>query len=605
MKAILYSIILFLSILKIEAQDLLITGVVTDEQKKPLMGVNVLLKGTTRGTVTDLEGAFHIKAAKGQTLLFSFVGYKSLQRTIKENTTFNIVMQADKPALEEVVIVGNEAEMQQNVQSVSKGVVIRDFSSISPQQQVPQSESYKEINENTFKHVAVNPLSTFSIDVDRAAYSNIRRMINNGQEVPENAVKIEEMLNYFNYNYPQPEDENPFSINTEVVESPWNNRSKLVKIGLQGKKIPLADIPASNLVFLLDVSGSMNNVNKLPLLKSALKILVNELREQDKVSIVVYAGAAGVVLEPTNGSEKTKILEALDNLQAGGSTAGGEGINLAYKIAKDNFIEGGNNRVILGTDGDFNVGASSDKEMEKLIEEKRNDGIFLTCLGFGMGNYKDSKLETLADKGNGNHAYIDTMQEARKVLGTELGGTLYTIAKDVKIQVEFNPAQVKGYRLIGYENRLLNDEDFNDDKKDAGEIGSGHSVTALYEIIPVGVESEFLKDVDSLKYTINKSVSGFNDELLTVKVRYKNPDENESKLLSKIVMNTTQKIDKGSGDINFMASVALFGMRLRKSEYAKGTDRDDIINLAENGIEYDPEGYRAEFIRLVKASEIY
>ena len=344
------------------------------------------------------------------------------------------------------------------------------------------NESYTEIHENKFKLVKGSPLSTFSIDVDKASYSNVRRMINDGQSIPADAVKIEEMVNYFNYNYPQPTDEHPFSINTELVKTPWNSDTKLVRIGLQGKTYENEELPASNLTFLIDVSGSMSSQNKLPLLKSAFKLLVNQLRAKDKVSIVVYAGAAGVVLKPTSGENKEKIIAALDNLESGGSTAGGAGIELAYKLAESNFKKRGNNRVILSTDGDFNVGASSDKDMKQLIEEKRKSGVFLSVLGFGYGNYKDSKLEILADKGNGNHAYIDNMQEAQKVFGKEFGGTLFTIAKDVKIQVEFNPNKVQAYRLLGYENRLMADEDFIDDTKDAGELGSGHTVTALYEV---------------------------------------------------------------------------------------------------------------------------
>ncbi|MDX1782706.1 MAG: DUF3520 domain-containing protein, partial [Aequorivita vladivostokensis] len=356
------------------------------------------------------------------------------------------------------------------------------------------------------------------------------------------------------------------------------------------------------LVFLLDVSGSMDSPNKLPLLKAALNILVDKLREKDKVAIVVYAGAAGLVLPPTSGAEKAIIRQAIDNLSAGGSTAGGAGIELAYKIATENFSKGGNNRVILATDGDFNVGNSSDRSMENLIEEKRKSGVFLTCLGFGMGNYKDSKLETLADKGNGNHAYIDTMQEAQKVLGTEFFGTLYTIAKDVKIQVEFNPAKVQAYRLIGYENRLLNDEDFKDDTKDAGELGSGHTVTALYEIIPVGIKSKYLKDIDNLKYT--KQITGnYTDEMLTVKFRYKEPDGDVSKLIVKTVKDENSAIESASEDLKFSAAVALFGMQLRNSEFINTKKKADVIALAEAGKGTDKDGYRAEFIRLVKSSK--
>ena len=412
------------------------------------------------------------------------------------------------------------------------------------------------------------------------------------------------MVNYFAYNYPQPIDEHPFSIQTELAASPWDNQTKIVKIGLQGKNIETDKIPASNLVFLIDVSGSMGDSNKLPLLKSAFKLLVKQLRNKDKVSIVVYAGAAGIVLKPTSGDDKNKILEALNNLEAGGSTAGGEGIELAYKIAQKNFIKNGNNRVILATDGDFNVGASSDKAMEDLIIEKRKTGVFLTVLGFGMGNYKDSKLETLADKGNGNHAYIDTMQEAKRVLGTEFGGTLYTIAKDVKIQVEFNPKKVQAYRLIGYENRMLEDEDFKNDKKDAGELGSNHSVTALYEIIPVGVKSEYLKNIDALKYTNTKQNNDFNDELLTVKFRYKKPSKKTSIEMVHIVEDDESTFENASTDFKFAVSVALFGMKLRNSKFAKKMNYNDIAEIANQSKGNDKNGYRSEFIRLVKLVEI-
>ncbi len=464
---------------------------------------------------------------------------------------------------------------------------------------VNTDESYKEITENDFKRVKTSPLSTFSIDVDKASYSNVRRMINNGVKVPADAVKIEEMMNYFGYDYKQPKDQHPFAIHTEYATTPWNKETQLVKIGLKGKEIPQDEIPPSNLVFLIDVSGSMSDSNKLPLLKKAFKLLVNQLREKDKVSIVVYAGAAGMVLKPTSGIHKTEINQALENLNAGGSTAGGQGIRLAYKIAKKNFIKNGNNRVILATDGDFNVGMSSDKNMKNLIEEKRKSGVFLTCLGFGMGNYKDSKLEILADKGNGNHAYIDTMQEAQKVLGKEFGGTLYTIAKDVKIQVEFNPSKVQGYRLIGYENRLLADEDFVDDTKDAGELGSGHTVTALYEIIPVGVKSEYLKKVPDLKYTNAQVNKEYGDELVTVKFRYKKPQEEKS--IEMIHVLATKKNIVVSQDFYFAASVAWFAMKLRNSKYCKKDKLSEIIALAEANKEKDEQGYKAEFIRLMNS----
>ena len=461
-----------------------------------------------------------------------------------------------------------------------------------------ENESYAVIQENDFESTLTSPLSTFSIDVDKASYSNIRRMINSGTYIEPDAVKIEEMVNYFNYNYSQPTDEHPFSINTEVIETPWHKDTQLVRIGLQGKTYKNEELPASNLTFLIDVSGSMSSQNKLPLLKSAFKLLVNQLREKDKVSIVVYAGAAGVILEPTSGNQKDKILKALDNLEAGGSTAGGQGIELAYKLAEKHFKKNGNNRVILATDGDFNVGSSSDKAMEILIEEKRKSGVFLSALGFGFGNYKDSKLEILADKGNGNHAYIDNMQEAQKVFGKEFGGTLFTIAKDVKIQVEFNPKKVQGYRLIGYENRSLNDEDFVDDTKDAGELGSGHTVTALYEVVPVGAETKYLKNIPDLKYTETKDIDNYNDELFTVKFRYKKPDGEKSIEMAHI---QDTRLSEPTDDMNFAAAVALYGMKLRQSKYDNKADLSLVIDLAENGRGVDKEGYRAEFLRLVRA----
>lgn len=462
--------------------------------------------------------------------------------------------------------------------------------------QIEYDENYAKITENKFQYATLSPLSTFSIDVDKASYSNIRRMINNGQNIPVDAVKIEEMVNYFSYDYPQP-TEHPFSVTTEVMQTPWNQNTQLVKIGLQGKTYHNEELPPSNLTFLIDVSGSMSSSNKLPLLKSAFKLLVKQLREKDKVAIVVYAGAAGTVLKPTRGNKKEEIMKAIENLEAGGSTAGGAGIELAYQLAEKNFVKNGNNRVILATDGDFNVGPSSDRDMVKLIEEKRKTGVFLSVLGFGMGNYKDSKMEKLADKGNGNHAYIDTMQEAQKVFGEEFGGTLYTIAKDVKIQVEFNPQAVKGYRLIGYENRMLADEDFMDDTKDAGELGSGHTVTALYEVIPIGNDTPYLKPVHNLKYTRVEEV-GDQRELFTVKLRYKEPDGNQSHEISHAVEN---RLTEPSPDFEFAASVALFGLHLRKSQFTSNSSLNDVVALAKKGIVKDKEGYRAEFIRLVKS----
>ena len=584
----LFYTMLLLSSITLVAQQRIITGVVSDESG-PLPGVTIVVKGTTNGTETDFDGRYSISANKGDVLVFSFVGMKTLEEKVKESSVINIIMKSDN-LLEEVVITKGLGIFKRKRFSVGK-IKIRGHN------QIENRDSYVGRSENIFKSPINSPLSTFSIDVDKASYSNIRRMINNGQKVPKEAVKIEEMINYFDYKYPQPTGKHPFSINTEVVTTPWNKDTQLVRIGLKGKEYKQEKLPASNLTFLIDVSGSMSEQNKLPLLKSAFKLLVNQLREKDRVAIVVYAGAAGVVLKPTSGNEKGKILEALDQLKAGGSTAGGEGIELAYKLANENYIKDGNNRVILATDGDFNVGASSNVAMEELIKEKRKTGVFLSVLGFGYGNYQDDKLEILADKGNGNHAYIDTMQEAQKVFGKEFGGTLHTIAKDVKIQVEFNPKKVQAYRLIGYENRLLNDEDFVDDTKDAGELGSGHTITALYEVIPVGVKSKFLTKLPKLKYIQNKKLNNFDDELLTVKFRYKLPKETKSIELVKIVKD---EVLAPTNDMNFISAVALFGMQLSKSKFKNKSKIEDVLKLVEAELGEDKDGYRSEFVRLVK-----
>ncbi|MCP4651802.1 MAG: DUF3520 domain-containing protein [Candidatus Omnitrophica bacterium] len=467
-------------------------------------------------------------------------------------------------------------------------------------QEQSNTEGYDRIYENDFLEALENPLSTFSIDVDTASYANTRRYIMDQRRLPpKDAVRIEEMINYFDYQYPQPTGDDPFSIISEVGICPWNSDHKLALVGLQGKEVPMEDVPSNNLVFLIDVSGSMNNAQKLPLLKQAFKLLVKQLRQEDRVSIVVYAGAAGMVLDSTPGNEKESISRAIDNLSAGGSTAGGAGIKLAYKIAEENFLKDGNNRVILATDGDFNVGASSNAEMVRLIEANRDKGIFLTALGFGAGNYKDSKMEGIADKGNGNYAYIDNLLEAKKVFVKQLTGTLLTIAKDVKIQIEFNPSKVKAYRLIGYENRMLKKEDFNDDKKDAGELGAGHRVTALYEIVPAASKEEFGK-VDALTYqqtTVAKS-----DDLMTVKLRYKKPDEDVSKLITNKV-SASQEWEI-SNNYNFASSVAEFGMLLRNSEHKANASYGQVLIRAKTAKGADENGYRAEFIRIVETAEL-
>ncbi|WP_264549327.1 YfbK domain-containing protein [Flavobacterium sp. N2820] len=468
--------------------------------------------------------------------------------------------------------------------------------------ETPSQEDYDTFIENPFTNPKTEALSTFSIDVDNASYTNVRRFINNGQVVPKDAVRVEEMMNFFKYNYAQPKSNHPFSIHTEYSNSPWNEKHKLVKIGLQGRQIDSDNLPNSNFVFLIDVSGSMSAQNKLPLLKESMKVLVSQLRDEDKVAIVVYAGAAGLVLPPTAGNNKEAIIKSLDNLNAGGSTAGGAGIELAYKIASENFIKGGNNRVILATDGDFNVGASSNKDMETLIEEKRKSGVFLTCLGYGMGNYKDSKMETLADKGNGNYAYIDNIQEANRFLGKEFKGSMFAIAKDVKIQIEFNPKHVQSYRLIGYENRKLRPEDFKNDAIDAGELGSGHTVTALYEIIPIGVESKFTDAIPDLKYTeAVTSNKDYSNELATIKFRYKKPDGEKSIEMVEVIENKSIALQNTSEDFKFCSAVAWFGLKLRDSKLIDNKSALAIKALALQGKSNDAEGYRAEFIRLVEA----
>ena len=473
----------------------------------------------------------------------------------------------------------------------------------SQETETASTEAYSHLDENPFLEVARAPLSTFSVDVDTASYSNTRRFLNNGQLPPKDAVRIEEMINYFSYDYPQPVGTAPFSVMAEVSECPWNSKHRLAHIGLQGKRVEVENVPSRNLVFLLDVSGSMNEPQKLPLLKSSLVFLVEQLNARDRVAIVVYAGSSGLVLPATPGDRKGEILAAISELEAGGSTNGGQGITLAYRIAQENFIKGGVNRVILATDGDFNVGVTNEGDLVRLIEEKRQGGVFLTVLGFGTGNLKDSTMEKLADKGNGNYAYIDSIEEGRKVFGTEIGATLVTIAKDVKIQVEFNPKQVAGYRLIGYENRLLRDKDFNDDQKDAGDIGAGHTVTALYEIVPFGQKVEN-PGVDPLKYQEPSvlSESAASNEMMTIKLRYKEPDETESRLLSIGVTDAKGALGEASANLKFSSAVASFGMLLRNSKYKGNASYNDVLQLARASLGTDLHGHRAEFTKLVETA---
>ncbi len=591
-----------------------ISGMVTDATTgQPLSGVVVTSDIPSDSTVTDALGKYTFRTEKNRsTLTFRLPGFMSRTVNIRNRTTINVALQPASPVLMEAADPAY-FKSTSNRSRQTMGATRQSFLQIAPAASYGSdwmgeefnTEGYRTIHENEFSAVKNHPLSTFSIDVDAASYSNVRRFINQGRKPPKDAVRIEEMINYFDYAYPQPSGHRPFSINTELSSCPWNENHLLLHIGLQGREISVDNLPPSNLVFLIDVSGSMQPANKLPLLKSAFKMLVQKLRPSDYVSIVVYAGAAGLVLPPTSGNEKETIVQALDRLTAGGSTAGGAGLRLAYETAATHFKKGGNNRIILATDGDFNVGPSSNAEMERLIVTEREKGIFITVLGFGMGNYKDDKMETIADKGNGNYAYIDNLQEARKVLINEFGGTLFTIAKDVKIQVEFNPANVQAYRLIGYENRKLKSEDFNNDQKDAGELGAGHTVTALYEIIPAGVKSEFVQPVDELKYQVNVPVrrSDNSDELLTLKLRYKEPEGSKSKLITSVVRNKAIAPEKTSENFRWSAAVAEFGMLLRESPFKGTTNTQSILNLAKGARGTDPFGYRSEFIRLVESSE--
>jgi len=585
-----------------------ITGKVTDNQGHPIPGVNITVKGTSSGTMTDLNGFYKITVAEqAKVLMFSFIGYMSVEEKIGDRMVINVKMTEEVSELQEIVVTGygSMKDMASGSVSMASPSAGRHY---EPKQLFQRynnnfnTEGYASVNENGYKNVKNNPLSTFSIDVDNASYSNIRRFINNGQLPPADAVRIEEMINYFKYDYPEPRGEHPFSVYTELSVCPWNKNHQLLHIGLRGKSIDKSSLPPSNLVFLIDVSGSMSDPNKLPLLKSAFGLLVNELRSQDHVAIVVYAGAAGLVLESTPGNRKEAIMAAIDNLEAGGSTAGGAGLKLAYREAEKNFVKGGNNRIILATDGDFNVGESSNGGMERLIEEKRDLGVFITVLGFGMGNVKDDKMEIIADKGNGNYSYIDNLQEARKVLVREFGGTLFTIAKDVKFQIEFNPAKVQSYRLIGYENRLLNDEDFNDDTKDAGEMGAGHNVTALYELVPARSD-ERIPSIDPLRYQTRISVDQvekeYSAEYLTIKLRYKKPDGRTSMLLEKPVGGLINSMEDASANLKFAAAVSEFGMILRNSEFKGTATLEGAALLAKSGRGEDEDGYRSELIRLI------
>ena len=583
------------------AQTITVTGIVTDAADgTSITGWSVVNNRSKSGAITDVNGRYSIQAQKGDVLLFRFIGYKEEKRVVK-SAKLDVKMKTDDVALEECVVVGYGTMKTKAMTGAYVAVCPTAMYDMDTRM---NTEEYDRIQENGFKSVADTPLSTFSIDVDPASYSNMRRFINRGELPPADAIRTEELVNYFSYDYPKPTGNDPVKITVEAGTCTWNTAHRLVRIGLKAKEIPTEQLPASNLVFLIDISGSMWGANRLDLVKSSLKLLVNNLRNKDKVAIVTYAGSAGVKLEATSGGDKQKIREAIDELTAGGSTAGGAGIHLAYQIAKKNFISDGNNRIILCSDGDFNVGVSSAEGLEQLIEKERKSGVHLTVLGYGMGNYKDKKIQVLAEKGNGNHAYIDNLQEANRVLVGEFGATLHTVAKDVKLQVEFNPSQVQAYRLIGYESRLLKNEDFNNDAKDAGDMGAGHTVTAFYEVIPAGVKNEYVGKVDDLKYQKKEKMTlkpTGSDELLTVKLRYKAPDKDVSRKMELPFVDN--KGDSVSSDFRFASAVAMFGQLLRDSDFKGTADYDKVIKLAKQGLNNDERGYRREFIRLVEAAK--
>ncbi len=601
-----------------------IKGTITDASGAVLPGVTVTIGGPDhRTTTTDAKGQFAFLYLKPGTYTASaeLQGFRPSYAEVRVSAgaTARLTIQMAVGALEETVTVLSDKAMQQRLQRAEPGISggvagaavagIPSAAAPPPVAAAPidlprrynshfNTEAYDHVDENPFLRVGDEPLSTFSIDVDTASYANVRRFLSDGSLPPAGAVRIEELINYFRYSYPQPSGDAPFSITTELAACPWNPQHRLALIGLQGRELADEDVPARNLVFLLDVSGSMNEPDKLPLVQHAMQMLVNVLTARDRVAIVVYAGASGLVLPSTRGNQKEVINAAIANLRPGGSTNGAAGIRLAYAVARDRFIDGGVNRVILATDGDFNVGVTNQDELVQLIERERATGIFLSVLGVGTGNLKDSTMEKLADKGNGNYAYLDSLHEARKVLVHEAGATLVTIAKDVKIQVEFNPAAVAGYRLIGYENRLLQNQDFNDDTKDAGEIGAGHSVTALYEIIPAG-ESVETPAIDPLKYQRPPQRTGTaaSDELMTVKLRYKAPDGDASRLVSRVMHVQPRPM---GANIGFASAVAEFGMVLRKSKHAGSGSFEAAAARARRFKGEDLEGYRAEFLSLVE-----
>lgn len=564
----------------------------TSDTKEPAPFVKIIVSQNEKvigGATSDFDGKYIINNlppgkydVKFKSIEYEEKDYKGVFIYLNKITFLDVILESSHMEIEEVKVVSycvRGARMQ----------------SSPAMYEIRSSEQYNTINDNQFIKTKEDASSTFSIDVDKASYSNVRRFLNDREMPPKDAVRIEEMINYFNYNYQEPKDKQPFSVSMHHMECPWNEQNELVHIGIKGKSIDPSSAPANNLVFLLDVSGSMNSPDKLDLVKRSLYLLVDQMRAKDRISIVVYAGAAGVALPSTSGKEKARIKGVIESLNAGGSTAGGQGIKLAYKIAKKNFIKRGNNRVILATDGDFNVGVSDQQGLIELIEEKRDLGISLSVLGLGTGNLQDGTMEQIANKGNGNYYYIDRLMEAKKVLIEEMGGTLITIAKDVKIQVEFNPLAVKEYRLIGYVNRLMADQDFDDDTKDAGELGAGHMVTAIYEIVPNG---SVLRDNER-----SRVQSRFQMDLLTFNLRYKEPKDETSTLISEKIQQGASPFKTSAKDIQFAAAVASFGMLLRDSEQKGTSTYNSVIEIAERTKGDDPDGYRQEFIEMVKTAK--
>jgi len=610
MRALLFVMGLLLSLGGYAKQGYEVSGKVVDASTgAALVGVEVSNAATKEHRLTDDKGMYRIKVSDGKsTLVFSYIGYLEQRVAVNHRSKVDVVLVQQNNTLDEVVVTVNERKAKRqtspvmNVNAALSGQVsslyIRGTAYMPNQNQ----ESYQKMKENKFINPLKEPLSTFAADVDAASYSNVRRFINSGSLPDKDAVRVEEMINYFQYQVAGPKNDEAVNIVTELTRAPWNTSHQLMRVTLKAKDMPTAKLKASNLVFLIDVSGSMMGPGRLPLVKASLKMLVDQLRAVDHVAIVTYAGSAGVKLESTPGDEKMKIKSAIDELEAGGSTAGAAGIKKAYEIAKQQFIKGGNNRIILASDGDFNVGESSDESMEELIAKESKSGVFLTVLGYGMGNLKDSKMEILADKGHGNYAYIDNISEARKAMVTEFGGTLFTVAKDVKIQVEFNPSYVQAYRLVGYENRLLEAEDFNNDQKMGGDMGVGHVVTALYEIVPIGVESGMVGTVDPLKYQqhTSQTTGRRNAELATVKFRYKEPEGEKSRLQQKVVSTNVAELNNVSEDLRFATAVAELGLLLRDSDFKQKANFDQLITRAKASKGKDEEGYRAEFIRMAE-----